>query len=109
MLVDETNPRSIAFQLAAISEHLDGLPQSPQAAPQTEERRLILNLLTQVKLADVHHLSKPAQNDSRDAFKALFNRLVADLPELSEAITRRYFNLTEDEMKRVYPRLGSRP
>jgi uncharacterized circularly permuted ATP-grasp superfamily protein/uncharacterized alpha-E superfamily protein len=109
LLVDETNPRSIAFQLAAISEHLDGLPQSPQAAPQTEERRLILNLLTQVKLADVHHLSKPGQNDSRDAFKALFNRLVADLPELSEAITRRYFNLTEDEMKRVYPRLGSRP
>jgi hypothetical protein len=31
------------------------------------------------------------------------------LPELSTAIERRYFNLTEDEMKRVYPRLGSRP
>jgi uncharacterized circularly permuted ATP-grasp superfamily protein/uncharacterized alpha-E superfamily protein len=109
LLVDETNPRSIAFQLAAISEHFDGLPQSPQAAPQTEERRLILNLLTQVKLADVHHLSKAGPDDSRDAFKALFNKLVADLPELSEAITRRYFNLTEDEMKRVYPRLGPRP
>jgi uncharacterized alpha-E superfamily protein len=109
LLVDETNPRSIAFQLAAISEHLDGLPQSPQAAPQTEERRLILNLLTQVKLADVHHLSKPGAAEQRDAFKALFNQLVANLPGLSEAITRRYFNLTEDEMKRVYPRLGPRP
>ena len=54
-------------------------------------------------------LPGPDDEQSRDAFKTLFTQLVADLPKLSEAITRRYFNLTEDEMKRIYPRLGPRP
>ncbi len=109
LLADETNPRSVAFQLAAVSEHLDDLPQSPQDVPQSEERKLILDLLTRVRLADVHELSKAGASDGREAFKALFALLAKELPELSEAITRRYFSLTEDEMKRVQPRLGSRP
>ncbi len=110
LLIDETNPRSVGYQLQAISYHFDALPQSPQPAPQSGERKLILNLLTRVKLADVHELAKTGPgNQSRDKFKMLFTQLVADLPELSEAITRRYFNLTEDEIKRIHPRLGPRP
>ncbi|WP_088343624.1 MULTISPECIES: circularly permuted type 2 ATP-grasp protein [Rhodomicrobium] len=109
LLVDETNPRSVAFQLHAISQHFDGLPLSPQPAPQSEERKMILDLLTRVRLADVHELSKAGPDKSRDKFKALFTHIVSDLPQLSEAITRRYFNLTEDEMKRIYPRVGPRP
>lgn len=109
LLVDETNPRSIGYQLQAISQNFDALPQSPQSAPQSEDRKLILELLTRIRLADVHKLADVGEGQSRDDFKALFTQLVADLPKLSEAITRRYFNLTEDEMKRVYPRLGPRP
>ena len=109
LLADETNPRSVAFQLAAVSGHLDDLPQSPQDVPQSEERKLILDLLTRVRLADVHELSKADANDRREAFKALFTLLIKELPKLSAAITRRYFSLTEDEMKRIQPRLGSRP
>jgi uncharacterized circularly permuted ATP-grasp superfamily protein/uncharacterized alpha-E superfamily protein len=109
LLVDETNPRSIGYQLQAISLNFDALPQSPQSAPQSEERKLILDLLTRIRLANVHELSKAGETQSRDAFKTLFTQLVADLPKLSEAITRRYFNLTEDEMKRIYPRVGPRP
>lgn len=109
LMADETNPRSIAFQLVAISEHLDDLPQSPKEVPQSEERKLILDLLTRVRLADVHELARAGSDGSRGAFKALLSQLVTELPLLSETITRRYFNLTEDEMKRVYPRLGPRP
>jgi uncharacterized alpha-E superfamily protein len=109
LLADETNPRSVGYQLQAISQHFDALPQSPQSAPQSGERKLILDLLTRIRLADVHELAQAGEDQSRDAFKTLFTQLVADLPKLSEAITRRYFNLTEDEMKRIYPRLGPRP
>jgi hypothetical protein len=38
----------------------------------------------------------------------LLNYLLSGLPKLSEAITRRYFNLTEDELRRVYTRFGRR-
>jgi len=108
LLVDETNPRSLAFQLAAISDHLGALPQSPDEAPQTEERKLILDLLTSVRLADVHDLSDAAGDGQRAAFKALFTLLSEELPDLSGAITRRYFSLTEDEMTRINSRFGSR-
>ncbi len=109
LLVDETNPRSIGYQLEAISLHFGSLPQGPSTALQSEERKLILDLVTRVKLADPHELAKAGEDNSRDAFKALFTLLVRELPLLSEVITRRYFNLTEDEMKRIYPRLGPRP
>lgn len=109
LLVDETNPRSVGYQLAAISDHLDALPQAPEALPHTEERKLILDLMTRVKLADVYKLAEVGADKSRASLNTLFTQLAAELPELSEAITRRYFNLTENEMKRVYPRLGRQP
>ena len=40
LLVDETNPRSVGYQLQAISQHFDALPQSPQSAPQSGERKI---------------------------------------------------------------------
>ena len=46
LLLDETNPRSLAYQLASISQHLAGMPQSKQGASLTDERRLILSMLT---------------------------------------------------------------
>ena len=109
LLADETNPRSIAYPLAQISDHLEQLPKSPEEAPQTEERKLILDLLTRVRLADMYELSKADENGEREALKALFTQLVAELPKLSEAITRRYFNLTEDVVTRLPARVGPQP
>ena len=109
LLADETNPRSIAFQLAAISDHLDDLPKSPEEPPQTEERKLILDLLTRVRLANVQTLGVADETGQRPDFKGLFNQMMTGLPELSTAITRRYFSLTEDEMTRIHPSLGPRP
>jgi uncharacterized alpha-E superfamily protein len=109
LLADETNPRSILFQLEAISRHFDALPQTKGPIPQSEKRRLVLDLLTRVKLAEVYELSAAGPEGAREAFRALFTQLAADIPQLSEAISRRYFSLTEDEMRRVNPRLGSRP
>lgn len=109
LLVDETNPRSIGFQLGAISDHLDDLPKSPQELPKSEERKLILNMQTRVRLSDVYDLSKADHNGQRQEFNALFSQLVTELPELSEAITRRYFSLTEDEVTRIHPSFGTRP
>jgi uncharacterized alpha-E superfamily protein len=109
LLADETNPRSIAYPLAQISDHLAQLPKSPDQAPQTEERKLILDLLTRVRLADMYALCEAGGNGEREALKALFTQLVAELPKLSGAITRRYFNLTEDVVTRLPARVGPHP
>lgn len=108
LLVDETNPRSVGFQLHGISKLMEDLPKGPPAAPQMGERKLILGLHTQVQLLDVHALAL-AQGGERSALKEVLSQLNTELPRLSEAITSRYFNLTEDEVKRVGVRLGPRP
>jgi uncharacterized circularly permuted ATP-grasp superfamily protein/uncharacterized alpha-E superfamily protein len=108
LLVDETNPRSIGFQLDQVASHLDDLPKNTPAGPQMEERKIVLELRTRVQLADVYDLARTDGNGTRPHLKELFTQLSTELPKLSEAITRRYFNLTEDQVKRVNP-LGPRP
>jgi uncharacterized alpha-E superfamily protein len=109
LVADETNPRSVGFQLTSISEHFDGLPRDPQAIQQPGERKIVLELATGVRLADVYALAQADENGTRLELKALFTQLSTELPKLSEAITRRYFNLTEDQVKRVNTLLGPRP
>ncbi len=107
LMVDESNPRGIGFQLCAISDHLQALPQASPYAPHNEEQRLILDLLTRVRLAKVASLEHADEEGQRPELQELLNYIILGLPKLSEAITRRYFNLTEDELRRVYTRFGS--
>jgi uncharacterized alpha-E superfamily protein len=106
LMVDESNPRGIGFQLYMISEHLAALPQASPHAP--HKQRLILDLLTRVRLAKVASLDHATASGQRPELQELLNHLISGLPKLSEAITRRYFNLTEDELRRVYTRFGRR-
>lgn len=105
LLIDEANPRSIAFQLVSISKHLEALPQASEGGIQTEEQRLTLASLTRVRLAQVLPLASPA-GGKREELRALLTGLIAELPKLSEAIACRYFSLTEDTLTRVNNRLG---
>ncbi len=88
LVVDEANPRSIAFQLARVREHIDQLPGSQNTTRRPAEARLALSLLTAVQLADVRELAR-ADGKARTAF---LNRLTADITLLSQTITRAYFS-----------------
>jgi uncharacterized circularly permuted ATP-grasp superfamily protein/uncharacterized alpha-E superfamily protein len=106
LLLDESNPRSLAYQLASVSSHLAELPQSKQGAGLTEERRLILTMLTSVRLADVEAI---AADPTRAELQSAMREQLSQLPELTTAIERRYFNLTEDRPHRVHTRLEPKP
>ncbi len=106
LVVDESNPRGIGFQFATISEHLWALPQATQHSPHLEEQRIVLDLMTRVRLANVAGLAYPGPDGVRTELEELLGHLIVSLPKLSEAITRRYFNLTEDELRRVAARFG---
>ena len=105
LLVDELNPRSLAYQLLAVSEHMTQMPQASMDAVRTPEQRLALDALTQVRLADIEKLRSKGGQGSRDELAALLDDLLAKLPELSDTISRRYFSLTEDQPQRVHTRL----
>ena len=86
LLVDEANPRSIAFQLARLTEHVEQLPESKSLTRRPAEARVLLRLLTNVQLADVTELAAPT------VMHAFLEKGGSDLRELSELLTRTYFN-----------------
>jgi uncharacterized alpha-E superfamily protein len=106
LLLDEANPRSLAFQLSAISKHMETLPDARQGVGLSEDRRLILALLTSIRLADVEGIAREATGTSLE--RMMLEQLQM-LPEFSNALARHYFNLTDDAPHRVHTRIEPRP
>jgi uncharacterized circularly permuted ATP-grasp superfamily protein/uncharacterized alpha-E superfamily protein len=90
LLTDESNPRSIAFQLAAIKKNLQALPHSVEAPLRTLEERIALAVLTHVRLADVESMAIPTNERSRPALVTYLARVSQELPALSNAVTQSY-------------------
>jgi uncharacterized alpha-E superfamily protein len=92
LLLDEGNPRSAAFQLARLREHVDQLPESQSRSRRPVEARLALSLVTSVQLAEVPELVRPDADGRWSNLETLLNRLAGDLRLLSETLTRVYFS-----------------
>jgi uncharacterized alpha-E superfamily protein len=92
LLVDEANPRSIAFQLARLREHIGELPSSRTTIRRPAEERLALSLLNSVQLVDVRELARQGGRAAAEAREGLLGKLSADLSLLSETLNRAYFS-----------------
>ena len=97
LLLDETNPRSVGYQLLQLEELVAAL--GSDAAPRRSAAdRLTLAALTQVRLFDVAALPSPSAESSADgpgALDALLDQLASLLAQLSDELTRRYFSHAE--------------
>ena len=51
LLADETNPRSVLYQVRALGEHLDALPREP-GAPRSPQQLLLYEATASIQLAD---------------------------------------------------------
>ena len=92
LLLDETNPRSVAFQLAALIDQVNQLPRDGDEDVRTPEQRLVLSLLTRVRLAEIAPLCDEDDEGRRGALELLLDAVRTGLPQLSEVITRDYFS-----------------
>ena len=90
VLTDESNPRSIAFQLVALHDHVRALPHSAEEPLRTREERVALAALTGVRLADVEALCEVSADAQRPLLQAHLQELAKHLPALSDAITESY-------------------
>ncbi|MEW6281353.1 MAG: circularly permuted type 2 ATP-grasp protein, partial [Candidatus Eremiobacterota bacterium] len=89
LLCDESNPRSVAFQLASVDQHLEHLPHDPQRAVRSLEQRLTLASLTELRLADVVGVCAVVGSE-RPGLKLLLERLEDRLPAISDALGQHY-------------------
>jgi hypothetical protein len=89
LLVDESNPRSVIYQLEAIGRHLADLPQAASGL-RSQQERSVLGMLTALKLCDVAQLCKEDARGERSALAALLLDLAAKIPALSDSLSDRY-------------------
>jgi len=104
LILDETNPRSLAFQLVTLETHLAALPHDgPYRSPAL---RKVLSLLTEVRLIDPDKLVEADEGAALDAF---FARARAELAPVSDLLGRAYFVLAEPPTSTFVMRRGEPP
>ena len=90
VLTDETNPRSVAFQLVTLADHVENLPRDRTQPLRSPEQRIVLSLLTAVRMAEAVTLRRLPRRDERTKLDRLLGRLGDQLPRLSDLIAHKY-------------------
>ncbi|WP_035238246.1 circularly permuted type 2 ATP-grasp protein [Desulfobacter vibrioformis] len=97
LLLDEINPRSVGFQLAALHSHLETLPKPHPLPFRTKEEKIILDLTTRLRLADTQELMILGEKHVLPNLDALLEKLNNDLQGLADSITQHYLSRIETE------------
>lgn len=91
LVTDESNPRSLAFQLQALEQHTSKLPRSGDDAPGADaETRLALSMAHAVRMVDVTQLAEAHELGQPEPLARLLDEIGSALPALSEAISLKY-------------------
>lgn len=90
LLVDEMNPRSLAFQLSKLDLNLESLPGNAGHSPQSTDRRLAMDALHSVRMTDVVGLCEVNENGERVALRELLEKVESQLPLVSTSINNRF-------------------
>jgi uncharacterized alpha-E superfamily protein len=92
LLTDESNPRSIGYQLVALNAHIEKLPRADRSPRLPEEARIALSAVAKTRLADVNVLAAGDAANGRPALDALLAELEHEAPHLAESLTRSYLS-----------------
>jgi uncharacterized circularly permuted ATP-grasp superfamily protein/uncharacterized alpha-E superfamily protein len=96
VLLDEQNPRSLAYQFERLQNYIYHLPRCDNMfVRKNQEERLVLEGLTRLRLANMEELVQDDANHFRTHLDQLLVRLSHLLPNLSDAITNSYFSHIE--------------
>jgi uncharacterized circularly permuted ATP-grasp superfamily protein/uncharacterized alpha-E superfamily protein len=94
MLVDDSNPRAVGFQLNALSEHVAVLPVVVGDSVHTAEQQTMLAAQATVRLTDVEAICEADRAGSRDRLEGFLVQLEDQLRNLSNEITHHYLTHT---------------
>lgn len=90
LLTDESNPRSLAFQLVALNDHVNQLPRDTTQPLHGPEQRITMNALSSIRSVDLEMLTGLKRSSERTSLERMLARLADQLPKLSELISHRY-------------------
>jgi uncharacterized alpha-E superfamily protein len=91
LLTDETNPRSVVYQLVVLDDHVRSLPRAA-ARVRSSEERLSTAMLTRVRLSDISALSAADATRRRGALVEHLSQLADDMRTLADTLGRQYLS-----------------
>jgi uncharacterized alpha-E superfamily protein len=104
LLTDETNPRSVGFQLSALADHVGQLPGKESNPLRNRETRLMIAAQAALRLVDVESLAGGMEDGTRRILDKFLADITLQLWRLSDSITHTYFTHTGPSRQ-----LGSAP
>jgi uncharacterized circularly permuted ATP-grasp superfamily protein/uncharacterized alpha-E superfamily protein len=103
---DETNPRSLAYQLVQLQRLIDQMPRDSMTPTLSTAQKGVLRLLTELRLAEIDQLVQiDAGGLRRTTLSDLLNSLAKGMTALSDALTAQYFRHEEQPHHMIEHRL----
>ena len=95
LISDESNPRSVAFQVASLSHQIRRLQEKEHESLNSPEQAIVKKVLNSLRSTPMANVSRREPDGSFASLDKLVGSLKTDLWELSDALTAQYFtNLT---------------
>jgi uncharacterized circularly permuted ATP-grasp superfamily protein/uncharacterized alpha-E superfamily protein len=91
VLLDDTNPRSLLFQLNQLVKHFERLPGERENALPSPGQRILLECLTSLRLLDPRELNQLKSHWQESDTGRVIQQIRRQLPRLSDAIAASYF------------------
>jgi len=92
LLLDETNPKSLAFQCSRLSSHVENLPRQTDRRFASPEERLALEMLTSVRLLDLTRLGVMKSDAQNQTLMAFLESMAGRLKDFSQEISAQYLS-----------------
>jgi uncharacterized circularly permuted ATP-grasp superfamily protein/uncharacterized alpha-E superfamily protein len=90
LLTDETNPRSVVFQLVQMVAHVEQLPRDLSQPLRTPEQRIVMTALHALRMVSTEFLISVHTTQERDSLDKVLGRLVNSLPKFCTLIGSKY-------------------
>ena len=92
LLVDESNPKSLAFQFSHLAAHVEHLPRQSDRRYASPEERMALEMLTAVRLVDLAGLGCDDGGAKTESLAGFLNSLESRLKEFAQQVSAHYLS-----------------
>ena len=92
LVADETNPKSLAFQLSQLADHVEHLPQQSERRFSCAEERIALKMLTDVRLLDLTGMQCGVDEPENESLATFLSSMETLLKEFAQHVTGHYLS-----------------
>jgi uncharacterized alpha-E superfamily protein len=90
LVVDESNPRSLGFQLVALNADLDALPGNAKQSAYSAECKVAIDTLHLIRMEEISLLCQSYSSGNKKPMMEFFGNLESRIPQIWVAISNRF-------------------